>query len=518
MRRLSILVKAAVLAATGVSLTQGNVSACSDTTSYWIDSSGQCADLSNLAQPSPLNAEVDAGQLDITPRPRSVNNFVGVSDPEDSFQFFLQAPSRVEFTLSELTQGANLILTDPLGNIIARSTNGGTQDELISEELEPGDYVVVVRSTKDNSTSYRLTARAVYLTDEIAIQFDQADITDPEFYGDDRAQVTWQDRSGNLWVAPVLPSGDFDLPQAQIVTDGLAPIPAPNGTGNGPEWGLTERGVGILYTALINGDFFLGLAEYINNAWTTSILPNSKFGHSPFGTFLSNDPKPLTAFFVGTPETRRQAIAWGSVAQPDDGGLVPFTRDDQGNTEGIRWVEGERSLVYVLPIDDIRQAVRYNVDTGQLAQLTTNQTQKGAVFMWQAPEYGGELLIMVKESEGPNSRLFSSVGIFRNIGGEWVRIKRIQPPSDLAEIRSPEPFTYQGKSYISMLVEDDKQDPSEVWIAGIDPEVEFYRQVSDPNLDNLVRNDPEPFETADGMFVYYAIRGRGVVVRANTGL
>jgi hypothetical protein len=68
-----------------------------------------------------------------------------------------------------------------------------------------------------------------------------------------------------------------------------------------------------------------------------------------------------------------------------------------------------------------------------------------------------------------------------------------------------------------MILEDNKRQASEIWIAGIDPEVEFYRQVSNPDVE-MVRNDPEVLVTESGAFVYYAQRGAGVIYRADTGL
>lgn len=456
----------------------------------------------------------DIGQLDLTPSPRTFSGTVNGTAPEVYYSFTLQAPSTVELKLSNLRAGANLFLGDAEANLIAKSNQPGTRNETITADLEPGLYYVLVRLVGNQRTSYNLSLQAQFITNELAISSEETDLTDPEF-STLSSQVTWQDKQGQLWVAPIAADGNFFLDQAEIITTGLAPIPAPNGTGNGPEWVYTSQGAEILYTRLQGGQFFLGRARSLNGNWVTETLPNSRFGHSPFGTLNPGDTDPLVTFWVGTPEKRRQAIAWGDLETPDSGEIVPYTQDSEGNVEGIRWVEGERALVYTLPIDDIKQVVRYDVDTQTLTQITFTQTQKGSAFMFYAPEYD-ELLVMTREVNANGSGK-ERIGIYRNFSGTWARIKTIDSPSTLTSIRSPEPFTYNGRSYVTFLTENKVGDPSEVWIAGIDPEVDFYRQVSDPNQE-LVRNDPEAFATDNGLFVYYAIRGRGVIIRADSGL
>jgi hypothetical protein len=44
-------------------------------------------------------------------------------------------------------------------------------------------------------------------------------------------------------------------------------------------------------------------------------------------------------------------------------------------------------------------------------------------------------------------------------------------------------------------------DPTDIWLAGIDPNIPFYRQLSDSTI--KVRKDPEVFVTQKGPFIYY---------------
>jgi hypothetical protein len=71
---------------------------------------------------------------------------------------------------------------------------------------------------------------------------------------------------------------------------------------------------------------------------------------------------------------------------------------------------------------------------------------------------------------------------------------------------SPEPFVYNGKSYVYMVRNTSAKSislrsPTQVWVASMDGS--YNVQVSDPSVTNVVRSDPEYFVTSTGLYIYY---------------
>ncbi len=107
----------------------------------------------------------------------------------------------------------------------------------------------------------------------------------------------------------------------------------------------------------------------------------------------------------------------------------------------------------------------------------------------------------------------------------WTKFKTIIPPSgpNFPTVYSPEPFVFDGHSYIVMAMIGNRSDlGTEIWIAGIGAE-NFYRKIAGP--ENRVRSgDPEYLITRDangnesGVVIYLAQNGGKQVYRADTGL
>jgi len=116
--------------------------------------------------------------------------------------------------------------------------------------------------------------------------------------------------------------------------------------------------------------------------------------------------------------------------------------------------------------------------------------------------------------------------IKNSIEGQWTKFETITSPlTELPFINYPEPFVYNGKSYISILLT--KKAPSgkivfdgseQVWLVDIDPQENFYRKVSN---DGNIHRDPEPFVAETGAFIYYSEKtpeGNFIVHKTDTGL
>lgn len=370
-------------------------------------------------------------------------------------------------------------------------------------------------SVRNNQNLFSPSERTVSRVRAPGLEFNQRDYL-----------VTWQDENQNLRVARVDPiTGDLRLARGEILDTKLAPRnPSdPAGTANGPEWVDSAAGRQIVYTKLINNNWFLGRARLADGRADIGVLPQGQNGFAPIASFDADDPAPRIVYGVGSPGIDRSDIAleWRELNDPSIGGLV--TESPGGPA---RWVPGERSLVLTQEINGIFQAFKFEIDSNQFTQLTFDALPKGDLFMWRAPEFNNNLVFLVLEGPSPNTVGFTTVGIYRNVGSNWIKIKTIELPSAKQFVSSPQPFVYNGRSYISMTAADepfppivDGLVPTEVWITDIEPTSDFYRQVNDSS-DPLSRyaTEPEAFILETGAFIYYYIQDAGIVRIADTGL
>ena len=461
----------------------------------------------------------DIGLLDLNPIPQTFTDEVSGADQEDFYSFELQAKSQVEINLGELSANANLFLADASEELIEKSNNAGTASELISGTLNPGTYFVQVRSDHGDGNpapNYKLTLSAEFVVNDVLVSELGVQLIDPEFDSLGN-RITWQDTNGShLWVAPIDPeTGDLLLEEKVLLDTGLAPNNFPvNGvdaTGNGPEWVSTSDGAEIVYTKLIDGDYYLGHAWWTGNEWETEILPDSPGGHAPVATLNPEDENPLIRYFVGTTTESRQFVVWQELNNSEQKGLVPGT--SEGAAQSSRWVEGEESLISIATVDGVKQVFKYDVRTDNLTQLTFSPTSKETSFMWHAPEFNNEHVFIASARDTSVSA--PQVEIYRNINGEWTQINTILMPSELGSIRSPEPFVYNGRSYISLVAKNDQEGTSDIWMFGINPDFEFSRQLNDPSVIGI---EPEFFRTEAGAFIYYNDQPNKTTRRADTGL
>ncbi|WP_202224515.1 PPC domain-containing protein, partial [Okeania sp. KiyG1] len=92
----------------------------------------------------------------------------GVSrDKLDYYKFSLEAESEVFLTLDQLKRNADVEILDSDGSsLLYQSTNGGRQQEKISETLEAGDYYIKVLPKGSAKTDYRLGISANEIINE----------------------------------------------------------------------------------------------------------------------------------------------------------------------------------------------------------------------------------------------------------------------------------------------------------------------------------------------------------------
>ncbi|MGL5080107.1 MAG: S8 family serine peptidase [Microcoleaceae cyanobacterium] len=81
---------------------------------------------------------------------------VGESDPDDFYDISVGASSNLILSLTGLSHDADLFLLDSAGNVIQSSEGAESADELITQPLEFGTYVVQVKSYDLETTNYAL--------------------------------------------------------------------------------------------------------------------------------------------------------------------------------------------------------------------------------------------------------------------------------------------------------------------------------------------------------------------------
>ena len=211
---------------------------------------------------------------------------------------------------------------------------------------------------------------------------------------------------------------------------------------------------------------------------------------------------------------------WRKMSQPGVENVMPISDMTEGNAR--RWVPGTRKLTFQgSPRDPSAsdrpspqaqkkadQIFTYDTDTGELEQLTNDPEGYVGGFMWNAPEFDNELLLMTT----PSGR--QSIKVFRKVAGSdgiprWKVIKTVttDPALGLPFFFSPEPMVHNGRSYLVFQLSPDykfydKTVPTHIGISGILPrrnDLEVLTAGGPPRL----RLDPEYFITAKGPLIYY---------------
>ncbi|HEY3520532.1 MAG TPA: hypothetical protein VGK80_05760, partial [Rhodanobacteraceae bacterium] len=178
------------------------------------------------------------------------------------------------------------------------------------------------------------------------------------------------------------------------------------------------------------------------------------------------------------------------------------TADPRSQKFPLRFAQGSRAAAFVAPVAGVSQVFIYWLDTGEADQITFDGGQKGLQgrpFIWHAPEYGGDLAMetVVDDSE---------VRVYHLPAGgsntDWELVDSISTP-DAGVISSPEPFEYDGKSYIFFNANVPPLSyPSAIFLANIDAANPSLEQLT-PDEPERARTDPEVFITNEGPYIYY---------------
>lgn len=332
-------------------------------------------------------------------------------------------------------------------------------------------------------------------------------------YGDGNNRLTFIDPFGYVWIGHVdVTTGDF-VPtngEGTLVDSDAVPSVA---IGNGSEWVNLPKASAVVYTRYkytkSTPDMCLGLAHVgPAGGWTGGCVPGSDNDTLPIGTAIVGDPYPMVSFQNNAGQgfdLYWQLLSRGSTPQlVYPGSAAPPSH---------RWIPNTHAMVLVAaaPPDGsgnvYRQVFLYSTD-GTLQQLTFDPTNKNSPFMWEAPEFNDKYVFLQVPEDSKEVDLYRYLPN-RNGPPTWQVYQRIRGTTDYPYIYSPEPFVYQGKSYIFFELASaphqlGKFAPSQIAMSGIDPNAPSFRVLTGDVAPNLhARRDPEYYITTMGPYLYY---------------
>ena len=348
----------------------------------------------------------------------------------------------------------------------------------------------------------------------------QSDLIDYEF-SQSRGMFVWNDCCGSLWLGKVDPSTGRFVP-----SDGKYMLLDPDSmtyqdaqkTKNGPEWVFSSIGDVVVYTRYAgrhaDGNSRIGYAFpmqpsssclYISadGYWCASDLGPEVPRKAPYGSHVPGDTAPRISYV-----DNKEAHYWRELWNPATESPIP---DFPDSNYPMRLTEcavpggvpGVRSVVYPVTVGTTDQVFMRDFDSGVVTQLTFDAGQKYEVWMWCAPEFANELVFFTLVDQ-VELRVYRNLPVGPGGSEQWTPIfSQFAPPDN--QIYSPEPFVYQGKSYIfmSQTVKPNKF-RSQIWIANIDASAPLFKLIT-PLLPLQTRTDPEVFITDNGPYIYYNV-------------
>ncbi|HMV67170.1 MAG TPA: hypothetical protein PKA64_09995 [Myxococcota bacterium] len=324
------------------------------------------------------------------------------------------------------------------------------------------------------------------------------DLPDPEF-DNESGWVVWQTPRGEeVWLARVDPRDGSIQPgdgQGILLDTNVGSMSIGR---NGPEWAQSDRGPQALWTRR-NG-FVLSLARAIEgpNGWVTSDIPDSDYQATPIGSLDPGDPRPRTIWYSSTGFF--PVVGWRELDDPTQQDSLPIYLSK------ARWIEGQRVLSGYSWNRGYQQVYTWDVDTRVLARVTDSPTDKGSTFYWHAPEYNDEMVFFTTHADADHNPI--EIVLYRQIAGAWTPTLTIPMPPSLPYVVSPEPFVWNGRSYVSYISTDEPLNSDNgraiVWVASLDVAHPLVRIVSESTRG--VRKDPEFYVGGDRPWIYYSAK------------
>lgn len=328
----------------------------------------------------------------------------------------------------------------------------------------------------------------------------EKELIDYEF-SQSRGQLAWVDMLGHLWLGNVNRATGLFEP-----ADGRGLLVDPDAltygdfviTFNGPEWVKAASGDQIAYTKFVAGKPHSARTARI------AVAKQSRSGNWVYDFLSPNAPR------MAPYASENDADTSPIITYIDSAGNHYWRETGRTNTEHlispmepskfpVRPVRGARALLFSKVAGGLQQVHYYDIDSKVLQQLTFDDGDKAASWMWRAPEFDNDFVLTTVAN--------ATLRVYRQLpaGGDgipWTLVQVLRPPAG-HDIYSPEPFVYNGRSYFYLAIgrEADAY-PSQIWIAAVDPARPDFRQIS-PDSPARVRSDPEVFITDNGPLIYF---------------
>ncbi|GAA0770434.1 hypothetical protein LRH25_32210 [Ideonella azotifigens] len=335
----------------------------------------------------------------------------------------------------------------------------------------------------------------------------RTDLIDLEFSAS-RNMFTWCDYKGHLWVGTIDPvTGNFLKPTYRMLdSDAITPQEM-NITTNGPEWISTATGDHVVYTKFAGGVSKASTARLAmvegsadGSTWGTPTLLGPDAGrNAPYASDDDGDPNPRISY-VDAKNNHYWRYVYQAASEAKVQGMARTPKP-----VSVRFTKGYAGLVYAQAVNGINQVFLEHLDSGRLVQITNDdgaKDERTVPWVWRAPEYGNKLTLM-STVNGNELRFFQQADGDGLGDSPWSPIGSVMLPEG-GTVASPEPFTYNGNSYVVLAIKSVPNDyPSAIYVAAIAPTASprLWKVSDDSAL--RIRMDPEVFITGGGPVVFY---------------
>lgn len=355
----------------------------------------------------------------------------------------------------------------------------------------------------------------------------------PEF-DEERYRATWvryleptDEGDALIYVADVDPiTGVINAEEAETILSKVAP---PKATNNGPEWADSQRGPEIFFSCA-NPDYTRPRLCRINADFSVTELQGTT-GYS-IRSPAKNASNPVPKIYY---EARSDTfddgeyVRIGFAYRADEENFEDKFADPDGFVKGGRWMPDGKTLIYSrYTANSETREVSINVfvhdtERGGRQRLFNDGRDRINARAWEAPELGGKIAFMATLLDEDDNDSWD-LAVYRQVEGFefelWTILEPICPET-FPNSFSPEPFVFEGRSYVSGLSVpggDVNTDTGTVWVKTVDPDLpqeEKIARIISANgcvNDGVIRKDPEglPLQDAEGNIVgarvYYTVR------------
>lgn len=377
-------------------------------------------------------------------------------------------------------------------------------------------------------TCSQLAAQVItsFTIDDIRVGATNVGYIDPEFLPEYSRMVFQEAGTRNVYVSLINPDTGTLLSadgKDLLVDTNIATLGATGLTFNGPEWGLDSAGPAIFYEKT-GGN---GLVQ----VWRAQGVLTGPVQVQQFTSNAAGATSKLVRKDATRPTTKlvhRQAssatgagpLLWVDESDASQTFTVPgFV----STSYQVAWIPGTEDFVYVrFTSQTATELARYNTATRTSTVLTSEPGVKKNPAAFYAPELGGELVLScVLDS--------TDLVFFRFNGSAWTRWTSFTVP-DVARpyLYSPEIFQVGGMTWFAVLMQNvnapEGLTDGAIYVVnlGTNAAQRVIRRVDDGAVTGLalLRNEPEPYEGSNEVFVYYNVNGTGTAQlrRARTGI